>query len=254
MYNIILCDDNKEYINFLKEVVLKSGPDGMQVKFYEFLDGESLTEYIEMHDIKFDLLILDMLLPGIDGDEVAHSFRKMFPNAVLVFCSGVMKPTDRSFKTMPYRFLYKEYTMDRMLSEMKEIVNKMLENKVEPIVSPHNYSTIYRLRLDEILYIEAAKRGSRINLCPDAAKEYKVNGDLLSDKKVSEYYEELKGFGFAYAHNSYIVNLKYVRCITGNELEFIRWDNEQFPKRLTVSRTRIKEIKERFIDEMGDKY
>ena len=29
-----------------------------------------------------------------------------------------MKPTDRSFKTMPYRFLYKEYLIGKMLSEM----------------------------------------------------------------------------------------------------------------------------------------
>ncbi len=254
MYNIILCDDNQEYMDFLEEVILKCGPYEMLAKFYKFSDGESLAEYIKNHDIKFDLLILDMQLPGIDGDDVAAVFRKKFPNAVLVFCSGVMKPTDRSFKTMPYRFLYKEYLIGKMLSEMKEIVNKMIENKIEPIISPHNYATVYKLRLDEVLYIEAAKRGSKIHLCPDAAQEYIVNGDLLSEKKVSEYYKELRDFGFAYAHNSYIVNLRYVRRITSNELEFIRWDNEQAPKKLTVSRTRMKELKEQFIDEMGSKY
>ena len=33
---------------------------------------------------------------------------------------------------------------------------------------------------------------------------------MYSSQKLAEFYEQLKEFGFAYAHNSYIVNLKHV--------------------------------------------
>lgn len=253
MYNIILCDDNKEYIEYLKVVILKSGLEETQVNFHEFADGEMFAEYLDCLEVKCDLLILDMQLPGMDGDEVAEIFRKRFPGTILVFCSGIYKPTDRSFKAMAYRYLYKEYTDEKMVSEMREVIEKMKSHKAEPVIIVHNYFKQMKLKLDEILYIELARRGSRINVCPDVDLR-DMNGDLLSNEKLSDLYELLKDFGFAYAHNSYIVNLKYVKKILADELAFVKWENEKYERRLSVSRTKIKELKKAYAKELGKKY
>jgi len=37
----------------------------------------------------YDLLIVDVQMPGINGNETARQFRKQFPDTVLVFCSGI---------------------------------------------------------------------------------------------------------------------------------------------------------------------
>ncbi|MBR1692802.1 MAG: response regulator transcription factor [Lachnospiraceae bacterium] len=237
----------------MKQVILKAGVTEAQVQFHEFLSGELLLTYLEHADAKCDLLILDMQLPGMNGDEVAESFRTRFPNTTLVFCSGVAKPTDRSFKVMAYRYLYKEYTDDKMLEEIKEIIQKMIMHKAEPVIMAHNYFRQVQLKLDEILYIQLARRGSKIHVCPNVdIKE--IHGDLLCNEKLSDLYEVLKDFGFAYAHNSYIVNLKYVKKILTNELVFVKWENETHEQRLSVSRTKVKELKKIFAIELGKKY
>ena len=253
MYHIILCDDNKEYIEYLRKVILKSGLEESEVLFYEFLTGELLSEHLECSDTKCDLLVLDMQLPGMDGDEVAEVFRKRFPDTILVFCSGIHKPTDRSFKVMAYRYLYKEYTDNRMRSEKKEIIGKMKHHKIEPVIIVHSYFKLMQLKLDEILYIELYRRGSKVNVCPDVDVR-DMDGDLLSYEKLSDLFEVLKDFRFAYAHNSYIVNLKYVKKIINGQLEFIMWADEREARRLSVSRAKVKELKARFAKELGKKY
>lgn len=46
---------------------------------------------------KFDCLILDVAMPGMDGNETARDFREQFPDTLLVFCSGVCVPTVESY-------------------------------------------------------------------------------------------------------------------------------------------------------------
>ena len=140
-----------------------------------------------------------------------------------------------------------------MRSEMKEIIEKMKHQKIEPVIIVHSYFKQMQLKLDEILYIELYRRGSKVNVCPDVDVR-DMDGDLLSNEKLSDLYEVLKDFGFAYAHNSYIVNLKYVKKILSDELVFIKWENEKYERRLSVSRTKIKELKKEFAREMGSKY
>lgn len=71
---------------------------------------------------------------------------------------------------------------------------------------------------------------------------------MYSSQKLAEFYEQLKEFGFAYAHNSYIVNLKHVAVVRATELEFINGE------KLTISRSRAKSFKQAFVKSLSQKY
>ena len=98
-----------------------------------------------------------------------------------------------------------------------------------------------RLSSDKISYIAIAKKGAVIH-CGNSDEIYTTH------KKVAELYEQLKDFGFAYAHNSYIVNLKYVVMLDSKELELMSGE------KLTISRARAKEFKMAFALELAKKY
>lgn len=98
----------------------------------------------------------------------------------------------------------------------------------------------------DILYIENVKHGSRIHLCPDVKLKDMDEDVLLSDLKIRSFYEQFKDYGFAYAHNSYIVNLNYVREVTYKELVFLKWNDEDKDIVLSVARSKWKELRERF--------
>lgn len=252
MYHIVICDDNTEYISFLKKVIVKIGMGEEPICFYEFETGEALVDYINRNNAECDLLILDVQLPGINGERAAEIFREKFSDAVLVFCSGTCMPTDISFKVRAYRYLFKYYSDDKMTEEMKEVLEEVKEQKKEPSIIGHCRFQAYQLKPKDILYIEISRRGSRIYVCPSV--EFKgMNGKLLSDKKLDILYEILKEYDFAYAHNSYIVNLRYIRKITTKELIFVKFEEEEEIK-LSISRSRSKELREIFAKMAGKKY
>lgn len=248
--HIFICDDNSEYIEYLKTVILKSGFEREEICFYEFHTGEDLVKFFHKKDIYCDLAILDMQLPGMNGDETAALFRNKFTDSVLVFCSGVYQPTDKSFKVMAYRYLYKSYTEQKMISEMKEIVHKVRENRTGNMIVAHCRFEKIRLKPTDIMYIETGKHGCKIHVCPDV--DMKIKGNLLCNEKLGILYEKLKNSGFEFAHNSYIVNLNYVKQINTNSLVFISWGKEELS--LAVSRSKSKEIHRRFARLMSQKY
>lgn len=96
----------------------------------------------------------------------------------------------------------------------------------------------FKLGLEHILYISISKRGSQIHIC-DIDLPFEHNGVLLSNKKVCELFRELSDSGFAYAHNSYIVNLRYVKIRSREEIELINGEM------LSVSRSKLPEFRKR---------
>lgn len=237
MYYIGICDDDPVFIEYIKRLF---GEACVDIEFYEYLSGEELIQDMPEKE-KYDLLILDVAMPGMDGNKTAKKFREQFPDTVLVFCSGVCMPTVESFETTPYRYWLKQYTEEKMHQEVAGVLDKLQKNKVQPYIMRKRDSQLVKLSPDQISYISIAKRGTVIYI--GNSKE-----TYTSSKKLVEFYEELKDFGFAYAHNSYIVNLKYVAMAGAKELEFVNGE------KLTISRARAKEFLEAFALELAKKY
>lgn len=128
MYHIGICDDDPIFIKYIKQLFCEVQ---REIEFYEYLSGEALIQDMQMRE-SYDLLILDMQLPGMDGNETAKKFREQFPNTLLVFCSGVCMPTVESFEATPYRYWLKEYAEEQLQQEIEGVLCKMEKSKVMP--------------------------------------------------------------------------------------------------------------------------
>lgn len=237
MYYIGICDDDQAFIKYIKRLFSEKHHE---IAFLEYLSGEELIHDIQERTV-YDLLILDVQMPGMDGNETAKEFRKQFPNTLLIFCSGVFMPTVKSFETTPYRYWLKEYTEEYMKQEIEEVLCKMKTSRVLPYIMGRKENLIAKLSLDQIYYISIAKRGTVLH-CGNTAGQY------TSRKRLADFYEQLGEFGFAYAHNSYIVNLKHVAVVGAKELEFVNGE------KLTISRARAKEFRKAFAVSLSQKY
>lgn len=217
MYYISICDDDLHYIHYIKSMLFQAGLDQNDVCFYTYNSGEALLNSLNQIDA-IDLLILDIQMPGINGNQVARKFRRTFPFSTLVFCSGVYLPTTESFEYTPFRYLLKEYTDARMIEELKCILEQVKSRKAEPYITGRWYHYIVKLRPAEITYISIGKNCLKLHVSPEAVKhDYDMN--LSCKDKLSNLYRQLKDYDFEYAHNSYIVNLRYVKRMTRTELK-----------------------------------
>lgn len=244
MFHIIICDDDEVFVKYIKGMIIDAGLGLDEALFYQYSSGEAFINNID-NQKQCDLLILDMQMKDYDGHKTAQLFRGKFPKSMLVFCSGVRKPTDESFKTMPFRYLLKSYPKSKMHEEIQTIIAEMrLKKNGLKIVAKH-YSNTVLIDPDDVIYIENYRYGSVIHVVDK--NEY--SGKITTKKKLPKLMEELSEVGFEYAHNSYIVNLKYVvRLLTSGEIMFVNGGC------LNVSRARLKQFRMSFLSWISKKY
>lgn len=247
MYHIAVCDDSKEYIAYIKGMLNEAkGDKNIEFKIYEFMSGEELVRNLD-RGIDYDLLILDMQLGGMDGDETAEIFRKKFPYAVLVFCSGVSQPTIKSFKATPFRYLLKQQTYKELVETMKDILDEVEKNSKEPTITAHYRWATLRIKLSNILYIENSKRGGKVVVCA-GCEEAKYEEKLLVDEKPEELLGKYEQYGFALIQSSCLVNMNHIEVLRTEDFIF---DNGEIMK---IARTYQKSFRDAFIKRFSNKY
>ena len=186
-----------------------------------------------------------MQMPGFDGDATAARFRLKYPDAVLVFCSGVYLPTVKSFESNAYRFLLKEYSDERLHREMRVILQEMKRRSDVPTIAISFKGEFTTLRVDEILYVAGRKYGSSIYVID---RETKQSKEMISNSSAKELFHELSNYHFRYAHNSYFINLLYVVKIMNHEIEL------RDGTILTASRSKEKAFRAELASYLGNKY
>lgn len=161
MFNVAICDDDKNFIQYVEDIIKELGY-AEDVKFFEYLSGEEfLFDIDERGDL--DLVVLDIQMGETDGNQVSVELRKRYKSTTLVFCSGYFKPSPENIKVSPFRFLLKEYSRERMVSEFKEIFEYLTNNKDEPSIVCRGERSQVQVYANEIMYIEISKRGIKYN-------------------------------------------------------------------------------------------
>lgn len=245
MYYVTICDDDAKFTPRMTAIIQQANEKkGLEIDIRSYASGEELIRAMR-HAFQCDLLILDMMFDGIDGDETAKQFRMRFPDAVLAFCSGICLPSVKSFKATPFRYLLKQQTDEELEAEMAEILAEMERRASNPYVVGHHRSHVMNIKMRDILYIVNTKRGSRVVLCRNS-KTANLDETIFLDEKLRELEEKYAELVFA--HNSYIVNMNHVECVNGNEI--ILDDGEH----LMISRAHKKSFRETFTKMIADKY
>ena len=69
MYNILVCDDDKEIVEAIEIYLSQEG-----YKVLKAYDGEEALKLLDKH--KVDLLIIDVMMPRLDGIRATLKIRK----------------------------------------------------------------------------------------------------------------------------------------------------------------------------------
>lgn len=236
---VAICDDDVFFLEYIK-TELETVMTSCNIERHEIEVFESGEELLMSQYLKYDIVILDMEMKALNGYEVAKRLREECPEQVLAFCSGVQMPLPEYFEVQPYRYLIKQ-NKSILHEKLCEIVYKAKEKESELLLDVTQSGRYYRVPIDKIAYICRAKHGSKV--CMIENQE-----EIISKKRLEEIYKLLSSRQFAFAHNSYIVNLGAVVKIDRLSL---RLKNDE---QLTISRSYSKSFHEAFTSYIGMNY
>ena len=232
MIRIGVVDDqprNRE--DLLNHLARYSEDNGVEFSTVEIADGADL---IANYRPEYDILLLDVEMPRMDGFEAAHRIRLTDPNVVIIV-TNMAQFAIKGYEVDALSYLVKPVPYFAFAEEITRSLARIRQSVPETVVV-NVAGTLTRLELSQIVYVESVKH--RITMHTLTGK-YEFSGTLKAIES------ELDGKGFYRSNNSYLVNMRHVTSVDQTSCTMIDGDV------LAVSRPRRKAFLEALADYMG---
>lgn len=118
MYNIAICDDSMIQQAMIKDQLGDyAEKKGVEIEAETFSTGEQLLENV-IKGKKYDVFILDIVLLGLKGHEVAQKLREMGEEGFILFYTATGVYEDVVAEVMPAAYLLKPFNADKFEAAM----------------------------------------------------------------------------------------------------------------------------------------
>lgn len=200
---IAICDDEPLWREQLAER-LEKYYKSLDVLIQCFESGEKLL--VQFPKNTFDLVFLDIEMPGVDGLSVAGKLRQEHRECIIIFLTSHTDLAMEGYEVDAFRFLAKPVEETKLYRALQAVEKKMSEDA--KIAVTENGTQSY-LRCRDIRYIHCE------NIYLQIVTE---DRSYLVRKKLKDILEELPKEWFVQVHRSYIVNMLYVTSFDGHEI------------------------------------
>lgn len=196
---IAICDDEQEFINHFKRIMHKLY-NSLDIITDEFSDGGELLKSYKFR--AYDIVFLDIEMPGMDGITIARKIREVDEDACIVFLTGHVEYAIKGYEVNALRYLTKPAEEDKV----REVVEHMLKKRDEiRSIWVHTADGDMRIKLGDIFFFEAQNQNVVINT---AEESFSVRGNI------SDYEKKLASDGFFRTHRGYLISLDKVYKVT----------------------------------------
>lgn len=235
MYNIVICEDNKEQIkiilNYLR-IIFENIDDNYNINIFN-----SAEEMLEKNIDDVDIFLLDIKMKKMSGMKAAQNIRSRGINSEIIFLTGLIEYAKDGYKVRAYRYILKPIKFDELQESILNCIEEINKNKRKYFLIDQN-GKIEKIKIDLIKYIEINRKELIIHL---------VDKNIIySWKSIAEFDKKLEKYGFFRVHKSFLVNMIYIDLIT-NDAVIIGED------KVPVSKYRIKDLKQKFTRFIGRK-
>ena len=197
MIIVAICEDERYILEELRRKVEKYiNRKSLDASIKTFMSGEELLKAKK----KFDIILLDLMLPGIDGLEVA---RQISCRSRIIFVTSYREYAVEAFDANAVHYLVKPVTEERLFSALDMAVNQteQMDNQALTLINSGKTQVIF---IRDILYCEVFNHQVRIHTV-HGTYDYFGTLDMLETKLDERFFR---------CHRSFVVNMS---CVAGQE-------------------------------------
>ncbi|RKI24556.1 DNA-binding response regulator [bacterium 1xD8-6] len=229
---IAVCDDEIIFARKLEKIInkyctVKQIP--FQIDIYQS-GKEFIADNIKM--MEYQIVFLDINMEEIDGLEAARELRKLCRDTYVIFVTAFINYTLEGYKVDAIRYLLKsDGNFGQSVCESLDAVFEKMQYK--PHIREFSFQQgARRVALEKIVYIESSLHKLTFYVAEEGIVPYTMYETL-------NHIAAIFSGDFVRIHQSYLVNLRFVRRIEGNNL--LLQDNLALP----VARSKLKEVRQK---------
>ena len=201
----------------------------MVCKRETFYDSSALLYEVE-EGTYYDIFLLDIEMPGLDGIDLTNKIKKYLPDAITIFVTSYEQYVYKSFEVQPYRFIPKRNVGEMLPAAVEDALGLAAEREGRFYIA-ENQRQLEKIPLKSITYIWHREKYAYIE---------KSNREHTKVRKtLKQVYKELPKDDFVWVDRGCIVNLAQIQRIAGDSIFLADGIS------LGAGRERIAELKDR---------
>lgn len=233
MIKVVFCDDDNNVLDELRAFLDRYRRErDRKIVYTAFQSPVELLSEIE-RGAQFDVLFLDILMPGQSGIEAAEEIRNYDTNIKIIFLTSSPEFAVESYQMEAYFYQLKPLRWEGFLRVMDSALEKCRQEQESGLIL-HCKSGVTRLNLNQLEFCEVIHHTLLFHLTSGKVLESTGSLDELSRRLVSSGC-------FLRPHRSYLIHLGYVQNITHRTITMSSLTE------IPVPRGKYKEIKDAFL-------
>lgn len=228
MLRIAIAEDDVTYIRQLREYLDRySQESSTPMDISEFTDGDEL---VDNYKAQFDLILMDVEMPFLDGMTAAEEIRKRDSEVVIIFITNMAQYAIRGYAVDALDYVLKPVSYFAFTQRLERAIMRMKRRKQKFIVIPVKGGS-QKLDISQLYYVES--QGHTL-LYHTASGIYPSTGTMKEEEA------RLGALHFCRGNNGYLINLEHVdgvqdgfALVHGERLQLSRPRRNAFLEALT---------------------
>lgn len=224
MFRIAICEEESCFREQLKEIISEFMlQKGLTFEIDTYSSGEKFIA-LGIEIFRYTIVFLDIDMDPIDGIMTAKKIREVSKETFIIFVTEYMDYVLEGYKVDAIRYLLKGSS--NFKSAMDECINAVIEKLNYTIaIKKFDFNEgVREISLERLLYIESRLHKLEFHVMEDSMTIYTMYETL------NQLDNELAGDFFVRIHQSYLVNLKYIKSIVRYKAELTNGIELSIPK------------------------
>lgn len=229
MLHIAICDDDRTAVENHKNITEHCLKDcGSIGKIETYTTSDNLLCDIVEDRLFFDLVLLDIEMPGSTGMEIAGKIRPCLPDVKIIFITSHIEYAIDAFELSIFRYVPKNDLNRRLPAAIRDAV-KLIGLEAGKTYTIRTNSRLEKIPYREIYYIERDGKNASITAAGGISKVR---------KSLQQVYAELGAEEFIFTDRGCIVNMIHILQIKDGMA--VLKNGETLP----ISRSHLQDVKE----------
>lgn len=196
---IAIVDDEEKWRKAVYKEV-KSYFKNTEIKGHFYQSGESFLE----KNLQYDIVFMDIEMPGMDGFDTAAQYKLFYPESIIIILTTHTDLSRKGYLVNAFRYIDK-INMKEELNEALLSVEKLMNRNQKVSINLVNFGK-RELSVKDIIYFETDGRN---------VKSHTVFDRFICNDNIGELEKQLENMGFFRTHKSFLVNLDFIKSISG---------------------------------------